>query len=98
MIKEKDLVNNINNYLSTNNNLFANEIRMGNGIPDIMVGLSLNQEAFYLHDYYHLKILDRILQDNIFSVNSLIEVINLPKSRVPWQETWRRFREVLCYG
>ena len=82
MIKEVDLVNNMNNYLSINNNIFANEIRMGNGIPDIMVGLSLNQEAFYLNDYYQLKILDRILQDNIYSVSTLLEVINLPGSKV----------------
>lgn len=81
-MKEKELVNNINEYLLNNDYYYGNEIRMGNGIPDVMIGLSLNPSATYFDNYYHINILDSIINNDISSVDSLMEYINLPRNKV----------------
>ncbi len=81
MIKEKELVENINNFLSLNNNLYANEIRMGNGIPDIMIGLALNQEIPYLNDFYQIKAYNEIFNKKIDNIGVLLESLKLPKKK-----------------
>lgn len=79
---EKELVNNINEYLLDNDYYYGNEIRMGTGIPDVMIGLSLNPSISYFDNYYHLSILDNIIENDIISVDSLIDYINLPRNKV----------------
>lgn len=81
-MKEKELVNNINEYLLNNNYCYGNEIRMGNGIPDVMIGLSLNPSATYFDNYYHINILDNIINNDILSIDSLMDYINIPRNKV----------------
>ena len=81
-MKEKDLVKNINEYLLDNDYYYGNEIRMGTGIPDVMIGLSLNPSITYFDNYYHISILDNIIKNDLFTVDSLIDYINLPRNKV----------------
>lgn len=79
---EKDLVNQFNEYLLSNNYLFGNEIRMGIGIPDIMVGLQLKPGSVYLNDYLHLSLLNTINNHNYEKVTEVQECMKLPRAKV----------------
>lgn len=52
------MVNNINKYLLKSGVYYANEIRMGIGIPDISLNLGANKRIKYIDDYYMLAVLD----------------------------------------
>lgn len=54
-MKESELVGVMNKHLKNNGMLYANEIRMGIGIPDIMVGCHMSAEHKNIIDYYALK-------------------------------------------
>jgi len=56
-VLEADLVKNINCYLRQNGVLYANESRMGIGIPDITVNFGANRRMKPLNDYFLVSIL-----------------------------------------
>lgn len=82
MIKEKNLVENINAYLVTNKNLFANEIRMGIGIPDVMICLSQSTDSLFFDDYYYLKLISLLNDYSSHSLDSIYEKMNIPKRKI----------------
>jgi hypothetical protein len=82
MILEKDLVQALNEYMECNNNRYLNEVRMGNGIPDAMIVLNIDDTDLYLDDYYHLKIYKLITDFSIPDVAALQKQTALPRRKV----------------
>lgn len=54
---ESDLVHNINNYLFKRGILYSNELRMGIGIPDIIINFGANRRMETLDNYFLISIL-----------------------------------------
>lgn len=81
-MKEANLVHVLNHFLKENNFLFANEVRMGIGIPDVMIGCCLAEDHQNILDYYVLKMYDLLLENNITTINDAVEVFSLPRSNV----------------
>ena len=78
-MKESEMVKTINILFKKNGILHANEIRMGIGIPDIMVGINTPEDHKSIIDYYALKIYYLIINNNIRSVSEAIEKSLLTK-------------------
>ena len=57
---ESEIVNSMNDYLFNHGICYANEIRMGIGIPDISFNLGGNRRIKYMDDYYLFSIWDYI--------------------------------------
>lgn len=81
-MKEKELVNLINNYLEKNKVLYGNEIRMGIGIPDIMFISNVVTEEQIIIDYYALKLYDLMSKKNIDNVDDLVKISKIPKRNI----------------
>ncbi len=81
-MKESELVNMMNKHLKDNGVLYANEIRMGIGIPDIMIGYNVPDEYETIIDYYALKLYYLILNNNIKSMNEALEKSVLTKNHM----------------
>jgi len=81
-VKESELVSVMNRCLKDNRMLYANEIRMGIGIPDIMVGYNVSVKHEKIMDYYALKIYYMIVENNIKRISELVERLVLPKPHV----------------
>ena len=78
-MKELEMVNVLNDYFRENDIIFANEVRMGIGIPDVMIGFNLSSHESIL-DYYMLKVYEFIRENNISSLSEAIEMSYLPKT------------------
>ncbi len=72
-MKESELVSVMNRHLKEDGMLYANEIRMGIGIPDIMIGFDVSGEHENIIDYYALKVYYLILNDNIKCISEAFE-------------------------
>ena len=59
---EADIVKSMNNYLLRHGICYANEIRMGIGIPDISFNLGGNRRIKYIDDYYTFSVWDYIYE------------------------------------
>lgn len=57
---EAEVVNSINNYLLSHGICYANEIRMGIGIPDISFNIGGNRRIKYVDDYYLFTVWDYV--------------------------------------
>ena len=57
---EAEIVHSMNEYLRCHGICYANEIRMGIGIPDISFNLGGNRKIKYIDDYYLLTVWDYI--------------------------------------
>lgn len=57
---EAEVVHSINNYLHVHGICYANEIRMGIGIPDISFNLGGNKRIKFVDDYYLFSIWDYV--------------------------------------
>ena len=57
---ETEVVNSMNDYLRSHGICYANEIRMGIGIPDISFNLGGNRRIKYVDDYYLFTVWDYI--------------------------------------
>lgn len=81
-MKESELVSILNNYLRKNKLIYANEVRMGIGIPDIVVGCDMPEKHENIVDYYVLKIYSLIIENGINNINQIIELTHLPKVQI----------------
>ena len=79
-MKESELVSIMNKFFKHNRMVYANEIRMGIGIPDVMVGCFVPDEHENIMDYYALKMYFFIVDNNIRSISEVIEMSVLPKT------------------
>lgn len=70
---EVEVVNSMNNYLYDHGICYANEIRMGIGIPDISFNIGGNRRIKCIDDYYLFSIWDYI---NICKRTTLSEICN----------------------
>lgn len=57
---ESEIVSSMNNYLLSNGICYANEIRMGIGIPDISFNLGGNRRIKCVDDYYLFSVWDYV--------------------------------------
>ena len=73
-MKEFELVNILNNYLTKNNVLYANEIRMGIGIPDVMVVCNASNEHIIISDYNIINLYNLIKNNNIINLDDLYDL------------------------
>ncbi len=81
-MRESELVNVMNKHLKENKLIFANEIRMGIGIPDIVVGYNLPEKHENIVDYYALKLFSHIVENNLKNINEIVEFLMLPKAHI----------------
>lgn len=81
-MKESELVSVLNKHLKQNKLIYANEIRMGIGIPDVVVGCDLPAKHENIVDYYVLKAYYFIVENNIKNINEIIEISILPKAQI----------------
>lgn len=81
-MKEIEIVQILNNYFEKNDVIFANEIRMGIGIPDVMIGLNIPGTHENIVDYYMLKLYDFIRENNISSMPEAVQMSYMPKTNV----------------
>ena len=81
-MKEKDLVNILNNYIESKSIVYGNEIRMGIGIPDIMICSELINKENLITNYYTLKMYDYISRKNIENLNQLSKGSSISKQNI----------------
>ncbi len=81
-MKEVDYVNRLNGYLEDIFVPYANEVRMGIGIPDIMLGAHIPPDYETIMDYYLLKTYDFMLSNKHFTVKELIQSSGFPKTNI----------------
>ena len=81
-MRESELVNIMNKHLKENNLVYANEIRMGIGIPDVVVGCNLSDEHESIVDYYALRLYCLIIENNMRSIKEVIELSTFPKTQI----------------
>lgn len=68
---ESEIVNNMNKYLLKSGVCYANEIRMGTGIPDISFNLGANKKIKYIDDYFLFSILDFVTGKNETTIQEI---------------------------
>lgn len=81
-MSESELVSILNKHLKENKLIYANEIRMGIGIPDVVVGCDIPKHHENIVDYYVLKIYSLIIENDLKYVNEIIEFSKLPKLQI----------------
>ena len=81
-MKEKDLVNLLNDYIDSKNIIYANEVRMGIGIPDIMICSEPLKKDSIITDYYTLKIYDYINKKKIDNIEKITKKIDISKKNI----------------
>lgn len=81
-MKESELVNVMNKHLKENRVIYANEIRMGIGIPDIMIGCNLPENHENIMDYYALKVYCLIVENKIKNISEIAEFSILSKTHI----------------
>lgn len=68
---ESEMVNNMNKYLQKSGICYANEIRMGTGIPDISFNIGANKKIKYIDDYFLFSILDYVTGKNETTIQEI---------------------------
>lgn len=81
-MKETEIVQILNNYIEKSEVIYGNEIRMGIGIPDVMIGFDIPNTHENVLDYYMLKLYDFIRENDISSLPEAIQMSYLPKANV----------------
>ncbi len=82
ILLEADLVNDINYYLQHKGILYSNELRMGIGIPDIIVNLGANRRLKPLDDYFLVSILAYINEMKKVTIYQIQETFTLGIEKV----------------
>lgn len=70
-MKEIDLVRQINNFYNKNGMICANEIRMGIGIPDILICKKDIDDIVIITDYYELDLYYFLIKTRIRRIESI---------------------------
>jgi hypothetical protein len=81
-MRESELVSVMNRHLKENKLIYANEVRMGIGIPDVVVGYNLSEEHESIVDYYELRVYCLIIEKNITNIKEVIKFSTLPKAQI----------------
>lgn len=81
-MKERDLVNILNDYIGSKKIIYGNEIRMGIGIPDIMICSEILKKDSLITDYYELKIYDYITKKKVENIEEITKKISMSKKNV----------------
>lgn len=81
-MKEKDLVNILNDYIESKKVIYGNEIRMGIGIPDIMICSEQLKKDSLITDYYTLKMYDYISKKKVSSIEEITKNVSMPKKNI----------------
>ena len=81
-MKEKDLVNILNEYIESKKIIYGNEIRMGIGIPDIMICSELLKQDSWITDYYTLKMYDYINKKKINNIEEIAKNVSMTKKSI----------------
>jgi hypothetical protein len=72
----------MNKHLKEYKLIYANEIRMGIGIPDIVIGCNLSEKHENIMDYYALKVYCLIVEKNIKNISEIAEFSILSKAHI----------------
>lgn len=81
-MKEKDLVNILNDYIESKKIIYGNEIRMGIGIPDIMICSEMLKKDSLITDYYALKIYDYINKKKVDNIEEITKKVSMSKKNI----------------
>lgn len=81
-MKEKDLVNILNDYIESKKIIYGNEIRMGIGIPDIMICSEMLKKDSLITDYYVLKMYDYIAEKKINNIEEITQKFLMSKKYI----------------
>ena len=81
-MKEKDLVNILNDYIESKKIIYGNEIRMGIGIPDIMICSEMLKKDSLITDYYALKIYDYINKKKVDNIDEITKKVSMSKKNI----------------
>ncbi len=81
-MKEKDLVNILNDYIESKKIIYGNEIRMGIGIPDIMICSEMLKKESLITDYYALKIYDYINKKKVDNIEEITKKVSMSKKNI----------------
>ena len=79
---EADVVNSMNEYLLKHGICYANEIRMGIGIPDISFNLGGNRRIKCVDDYYLISIWDYVFEKKRTTINEIKEKFRFSINKV----------------
>lgn len=94
-MREVEVVERLNDYLDIRHVLYANEIRMGIGIPDIMIGFDVSDGHINIKDYYLLKTYELISQNEGQKVEDILLKSNIPKSTMKKNMSYLRSQEII---
>ena len=81
-MKEKDLVNILNDYIESKKIIYGNEIRLGIGIPDIMICSEMLKKDSLITDYYVLKMYDYIAEKKINNIEEITQKFLMSKKYI----------------
>lgn len=79
---EAEVVNSMNDYLRSHGICYANEIRMGIGIPDISFNLCGNRRIKYIDDYYLFAVWDYINEKKKTTIKDIGNQFLFPVEKV----------------
>lgn len=72
-MKESELVEKINKFYRNKGMIYANEVRMGIGIPDILLSYEVVKELNLITDYYELELYYFFHSKRIKRIDTLLE-------------------------
>lgn len=71
-MKESDLVDKINEFYQKEGMIYKNEIRMGIGIPDVLLTYKKIEQLKIITDYYELELYYFLIRSNIRRLDTLL--------------------------
>jgi len=79
---EMELVEQITNYLQKYRIRYSKEIRMGIGVPDIVLNIGASKSIIPISDYYLLSFIECICNKNRLSLDELADLFPIEKQRL----------------
>ncbi|EAC5804399.1 hypothetical protein K8A91_12935 [Listeria monocytogenes] len=76
-MRESEVVKNLNTFLFDKGLNYANEIRMGIGIPDVMIGFDIDNAHPNIANYYTLSIYNLLKRNEGKSFKEILKTSNL---------------------
>lgn len=81
-MKESELVKQINSFYENKGMIYMNEVRMGIGIPDILISNKIIRDLKVVTDYYELELYYFLIKTRIRTLSSLINRYGYSKEHV----------------
>lgn len=94
-MREVEVVERLNDYLDIKHILYANEIRMAIGIPDIMIGFDVSDFHVKIKDYYLLKTYELISQNEGKKVEEVFVKSTISKSIMKKNISYLQSQEII---